>query len=237
MLSEELIAELEAEIGYVFKNKSYLIQALTHPSATMYAADRNAHYQRLEFLGDSILSFIMSEQLFFYYPEEREGILASYRTILTQGTFQADLARTLNLQKYIILSEAELNARGQFRPSILEDVFESLIAAIFLDSDLDSTKKVILSFYKNIPELLNTLKPTQNPKGQLQEWLHRKKPDSELTYTIVGTTGPDHDKRFIVSVSIDDVEIALAEGVSKKTAAAEAAAKALEILMNIPEIE
>lgn len=220
--------KLETLLDYTFKDKEILRLALTHPSYSQSTKDPNKHYQRLEFLGDAILSFILADHLYMLFPLEREGPLAKYRSALAQGSFLAKLGRRLGLSEHIILSDAEAKTGGAEKDSILEDVLEAIIAAIYLDSDLETTRSTVISWYGDIKNCLDDELKTQNPKGQLQELIQKTKPEAQLKYTLVTTRGPDHSKEYTIELSLDNKVLATGSGPSKKEAE-EAAAQELLI--------
>jgi len=228
------LTEFESIINYTFKNKDLLITALTHPSFFLQAEGASKNYQRFEFLGDAILSFILTEKLFNLYPNEREGELARYRAVLVQGIGLSNLARKLQLPNFIRLSDAEFKSGGNNKDSILEDVFEALIGAIYLDSEIETTKTLINHLFSNIPQLINETLPNLNPKGKLQEIIQHTSPTISINYSLLQSSGPDHNKSFTVNVLINGQILGTGSGSSKKTAEENAAIQALEILKSHP---
>ncbi len=200
-------------LGYTFKDQSRLSLALTHPSYALEQNSHNDHYQRLEFLGDSVLSLTITQELFHLFPLEREG---------------AKLAKKLNITPFILLSDAEKKSNPTIRPSILEDCLEALIGAIFLDSDFDTTRQTVLNWYGDIPATLDALEGSHNPKGQLQELLHQSQPNSSLKYKLLETSGPDHHKSFTVQLLLNGQPLATGHASSKKAAEEKAASTALQ---------
>lgn len=218
--------DFEEKIGYKFKNKSYLVTALTHSS---YANENNCeNNERLEFLGDSILSLIVSEKL-FCDCQEPEGYMSKLRASIVCEEGLAKMADKINLSEYLRLGAGEERNGGRSRPSILSDAFEAIICAVFLDSDFETTKKWLLNL---LPENLISGNVTENYgdyKGMLQEKL-QKNGDCKITYETVSESGPDHNKRFECAVFVNGKKIATGEGRGKKNAEQEAAKKALQIL-------
>lgn len=218
--------DFEEKIGYKFKNKSYLVTALTHSS---YANENNCeNNERLEFLGDSILSLIVSEKL-FCDCQEPEGYMSKLRASIVCEEGLAKMADKINLSEYLRLGAGEERNGGRSRPSILSDAFEAIICAVFLDSDFETTKKWLLNL---LPENLISGNVTENYgdyKGMLQEKL-QKNGDCKITYETVSESGPDHNKRFECAVFVNSKKIATGEGRGKKNAEQEAAKKALQIL-------
>lgn len=237
MYSIEKISKLEEIIGYSFKDKNLLITALTHPSFFLHNEGPSLNYQRLEFLGDSILSFVITERLFKLYPEEREGELARYRAVLVQGSGLSNQARKIHLPDFIRLSDAEYKAGGSNKDSILEDVFEALIGAIYLDSDVATTQRLINYLFDDLGQLIKESLPNLNRKGKLQELIQHASPTATIEYTLQESKGPDHNKSFTVNVLINGKILGTGSGPSKKSAEEHAAIQALEILKSHPYSE
>lgn len=229
MHDDQKIAQFEKIIKYNFKNKDLLIAALTHPSYNQNESVKT-NYQRLEFLGDAVLCFIITDILYNLYPKEREGMLAQYRSILIRGVGLAKYARRIELSDYIILSEAETKTGGKNKHSILEDVFEALIGAIYCDSNVDSVRRFINDVFYDIQSILNETLPNLNPKGQLQEIIQHKLTHSTIEYVLVKTSGPDHGKIFEINLKIDGKILGTGFGSSKKNAEEQAAIEALKYL-------
>lgn len=221
------LSEFERIIRYSFTDKNLLITALTHPSFCVQNEGTSNNYQRLEFLGDAVLSFILTEELFKLYPEEREGALASYRAVLVQGIVLASLARKINLPNFVLLSDSEFKTGGNNKDSILEDVLEALIGAIYIDSDVASTRKFIQQLFPDIKQSLKETLPYLNPKGKLQELVQQASCNALLEYSLLESTGPDHNKSFTVNVLINGEILGFGSGSSKKIAEEQAATEAL----------
>lgn len=216
----------ELKIGYSFKNRSYLENALTHSSyANEHHKDNN---ERLEFLGDSVLSLIVSENLFLRLSRDNEGDLSKIRASLVCEKGLFELAKKIGLQDYIKLGNGEEQNGGRNRPSVVSDAFEALLAAIFLDSDFETAKKWLLSLMK---DELSTAgeKPSEDYKTIIQE-MTQKNGKGRVTYQLIGESGPDHNKRFVMAVKIDGKKIAEGSGLSKKDAEQIAAKNAIELL-------
>lgn len=221
------MTELEAKIGYTFKNPQLLNHALTHSS---YANEKHLSYgsnERLEFLGDSVLGVITAEY-FYKYCSLPEGELTKLRasTVCEKSLFA--FAKELDLGKYLLLGKGEMRMHGSERPSILADAFESVIAAIYLDGGFSEAQKFVLRFISKA----TVEKPSfHDYKTALQEIIQKNR-DEHISYCLVGESGPDHDKRFEVEVHLDSNVIGKGSGKSKKIAEQEAARQAL-ILMGI----
>lgn len=221
--------QLEKIIGYQFKDKNILTEALTHSS---YANETKGKHivcnERLEFLGDSVLSVVVSEYIFKTYTDIPEGELTKLRASLVCEKSLFEFAKKINLGDYLILSRGEKNSGGTKRPSILSDAFEALIAAVFLDGGIEEAKKFILGLIK--PEI-NSHKQNvfKDYKTTLQEII-QKNPGEHLEYYLIGESGPDHNKHFTVEVHLNSNVIGKGGGKSKKEAEQQAAREALELM-------
>lgn len=187
-------------IAYDFNNLAYLKQALTHCSAG------NDNNERFEFLGDSILSFVIANALFERFPGEHEGKLSRLRSFLVKGDMLADIALELQLGDYLYLGQGELRSGGFRRASILADALEAVIAAVFLDGGIEASQALILRLYDtrlNDDALQNSLK---DDKTQLQEFLQAgKKPLP--SYQLVNVEGDEHDQVFHIDCSVPGLSI------------------------------
>ena len=223
-----MIKDLEAAIGYRFKNITLLQNALTHSS---YANERwhdgLMSNERLEFLGDSILGMVVADYLYRNFPQRPEGELTKMRADMVCETSLAQVAHKINLGQHLLLGHGEEQGGGRERASILADATESVIAACYLDGGMDAAKAFIETFILcNVPtgRLHN-----KDHKTALQELVQQKK-NQTLTYTWVGERGPDHDKEFSVEVCLSGRPIGTGIGSSKKRAEQDAARVALEKL-------
>ena len=223
-----MIKDLEAAIGYRFRNITLLQNALTHSS---YANERWHNSllsnERLEFLGDSILGMVVAEYLYRNFPDRPEGELTRMRADMVCETSLAQIAVRLDLGKHLLLGHGEERFGGRTRPSILADAVESVIAASFLDGGMAAAESFINRFVLcDVPvsKLHNT-----DYKTSLQELVQQKK-NQVLAYRLVGESGPDHDKTFIAQVLLNDEVIGEGSGSSKKRAEQDAARVALESL-------
>ena len=223
-----MIKELEEAIGYRFHNISLLQNALTHSS---YANERWHNgllsNERLEFLGDSVLGMLVAEYLYRSFPNRPEGELTRMRAdMVCEGTLAA-AANRIGLGKHLLLGHGEEQGGGRSRDSILADAMESVIAACFLDGGLDAALEVVQRFI--LVEVPVTKLHNMDYKTQLQELVQQKK-NQALTYTLVGQSGPDHDKSFDVEVSLNGQVVGSGSGSSKKRAEQDAARAAIEKL-------
>lgn len=223
------LAALEERLGHRFADPGLLERALTHPSYTKQSDQAHQNNQRLEFLGDAVLGMVLAEQLFHEMPAKREGVLTRYRSILVNGVQLAALARELDLMPYLLLSEGERQAGGeQGRDSILEDALEAIVGAIYLDSGLEPARDCILGWYGKLSERLDSSVEDHNPKGQLQEQLQPLFGNECIEYRMVDSSGPDHNKSFVVEVRVSGEVWGSGTGSSKKEAEEMAARQALE---------
>jgi ribonuclease-3 len=218
--------ELESRIGYTFGDPDLLRRSLTHPSL-LQENDEKEHNQRLEFLGDAVLGMVIAELLFSTFPEEREGHLTRARSILVRGRQLASLAREIDLNQHLRVSEAEEAAGGRERESILEDAFEALIGAVYLDGGLPAARSVVQQVYGSLTDRLEMAEAGINPKGRLQERLQPEVPSEAIDYRVVDASGPDHRKSFTIELWILERLAGRGQGPSKKAAEEAAAAEAL----------
>ena len=222
------VEELEKRIGYTFRNKKYLTTALTHSSYANEVKKGIVCNERQEFLGDAVLSIVVSDYIFRHYTHLPEGELTKIRASLVCEKSLAIFARSIGLGEFLILGRGEEMMGGRDRSSILADAFESLIAAIYLDSGTQEAANFVLPFVK--PELDNHgSKVYKDYKTTLQE-IVQKNPEEQVSYVLVEESGPDHGKRFKVEVHLNSNVIGTGEGRSKKAAEQMAAREALELM-------
>ena len=220
--------ELQSAIGYTFHNPALLEQALTHTSyANEVFRDGLRSYERLEFLGDSILGFTAADYLLSTFPALHEGDLSKLRADLVCETSLAETAEALNLGRYLRLGKGEEACGGRTKNSIIADVVESVIAAIFLDGGLAPAQKFIYTHV--LVDTRRRIRLNADWKTRLQELVQREKNQS-LTYELVSESGPDHDKHFTVRVLRSGVTVGQGTGTSKKRAEQAAAREAAERL-------
>ena len=223
-----MIKDLEAAIGYSFRDITLLQNALSHSS---YANERWHNSlmsnERLEFLGDSVLGMLVAEYLYKTFPDRPEGDLTRIRADMVCEQALTKVANTLELGKHLLLGHGEEQGGGRSRASILADAVESVIAACFLDGGLAAAKSFVDRFI--LCDVPVSRRHNVDYKTELQELVQKKK-DQILTYELVGESGPDHDKRFTVAVSLNGQTIGQGDGSSKKRAEQEAARVAMETL-------
>jgi len=220
--SSKLI-EIQNKIQYKFKDTTLLIDALTH---TSYNYKNNiSEFERMEFLGDSILGLIVAEAIFRKFPESQEGNLSKLKSKLVSTKYLALKAKELNLSEYIFLSEEAIKSGGKNSSSILADAMESLICSIYLDSNIEQVRKFINKFIlKNFTDELKTGYLT-NYKSILQEYTQSKY-HNQPYYKVIKEEGPEHKKLFTVEVYINSKKIGIGKGPNKKEAQQYAAKKA-----------
>ena len=221
--------DAEKRIGYEFKDKSLLKTALTHSS---YANENHTRSnERLEFLGDSVLSIIISEFIFKEMVNVNEGDLSKIRAALVCEQSLAEVAKSIGLNELVFLGRGENKTGGRYRPSITSDAFEAVLGAIYLDSDLDTAKKWVLNLMSEKIKLGCQGKLYSDYKTVLQEVIQRDG-RSFVTYKTLEETGREHDRRFVVQAFVNGEPKSTAKGHSKKEAEQAAARKTLEVYYN-----
>ncbi len=224
----EMLDEFEGLIGYEFKNKELLFEALTHSSYANESKHQYKSNERLEFLGDSVLSIVVSEHIFEEYTDLPEGELSKTRATLVCEKSLAGFAKEINLGDYIIFGKGEQLNGGKERPSIVSDAFEAVIAAIYLDGGFEAAKRHIMRFMpKDIRSAV--VKAYDDYKTVLQEII-QKNPEEAVEYRLVGESGPAHSKQFTVQVMLNSNVIGTGTASSKKHAEQLAAKEALELM-------
>jgi ribonuclease III len=217
--------QLIRKIGYDFEDNALIDQALTHRSAG------GTNNERLEFLGDSILGFIIADELFKNLTNADEGGMSRFRSSLVKGVTLAEIAREIDLGKYLLLGPGELRSGGHSRDSILADALEAVFAAVYLDGGYVAARKVILDLYKNRLEDIQTKTPQKDPKTRLQEYLQARQ-HKLAEYTVIEVTGEQHDQNFTVKCVVNDLGLdAISHGPSRRKAEQTAANKLLQGLM------
>ena len=216
------ISKFEETINYTFENKSYILEALTHSSYS----NENKNYkfnERLEFLGDSVLSIIISDYLFKTEKELPEGELTKLRANIVCEESLSEVASQINLGNFLLLGKGEEATGGRERISILADALEAVIAAVYLDGGIKEARDFIFKYMQEIIE--NSI--FRDYKTYLQEVL-QSKGEHNIWYKLIDEKGPDHNKRFVMEVGINDTVLGVGEGKSKKDAEQVAAKAALK---------
>ena len=214
--------DLQQVLHYTFKNPALLRIALTHTSFANESKVPTTHNERLEFLGDSVLSVVVADHL-FHQSKRPEGELSRMRASLVSEDALFQLAEAIQLGEYLRLGHGEELGGGRTRPSVVSDAFEAVIAALYLDGGFEVARNFIMPF------ITEGKTAEEDYKTRLQEVVQQD-PDAALRYEVVGETGPDHDKKFTVSVWRNGTHLADGIGRSKKAAEQNAAKKALEKL-------
>mgnify|MGYP000020338485 FL=1 len=222
------ISELEKALQYTFQNKAFLQEAMTHSS---YSHEGNRHEkdnERLEFLGDSVLSLIVAEYLFTHYKHYPEGDLTKLRASLVCEKSLFIFANRIGLGDFIRLGKGEENTGGRERPSIVSDAFEATLAAIYLDGGYEEAKRFVLRFMPEHMDL-NRVSILSDYKTALQEIIQKNR-EEKIEYVLTGESGPDHNKSFTVEVHLNSNVIGTGTGHSKKQAEQLAAREALSLM-------
>ena len=234
------LGQLEETVGYKFKNKALLTRALTHSSYSNESGLKNHHIhcnERLEFLGDSVLSLITSNYLYEKFTDCPEGELTRMRAEVVCERALSGYAATIGLGKYLLLGIGEERNNGRSRKSILADAFEALLAAIYLDAGEDGMEKVkafLIPFIaKEIESIGKSTGFSGDPKSLLQQFVQQAEGDF-LEYAVVGQSGPDHMKLFKVEARLNSNVIGRGQGRSKREAEQNAAKEALALFSVIP---
>lgn len=213
--------DIERILGYSFKNKAVLKEALTHKS---FAGERRGvlHNERLEFLGDSLLGAVVADYIYTQCPHDEEGVLSKIKANLVSRRNLALWGKQLQLGRFMALGRGELATGGRERDSIVSNAVEAVLGAVYLDGGYEAVRRVILA-WAHTQELTQD---AQDYKSALQEWLQQSGP-AVPEYEIVQTVGPEHDKTFTVQVSLDGNVLGTGKGHNKKQAEQAAAHSAL----------
>ena len=219
---------LQENLKYTFKNLSLLENALTHSSYANEARNGIKSNERLEFLGDSVLSIIVSDYIFKEYKNIPEGELTKLRASLVCEKSLCSFSRELNIGEYLKLGKGEDKGGGRDRDSILADAFEAVLAAVYLDGGIENARELVLRFV--LPELEQSNDEVfKDYKTALQEIIQRN-PEESVNYILTGESGPDHNKLFEVEVHLNSNIIGRGTGKSKKMAEQMAAREALRLM-------
>jgi ribonuclease-3 len=222
--------QLEQLLNYHFTDMTLLVQALTHPSYLHEVSGGDGgDYQRLEFLGDAVLGLILAEMLYNRYPEWDEGDLSQLRARLAGQDVLADRARALGIGDFVLLGRGEELTAGRKKDSILADILEALIAALYRDGGLQPARTLVERLFESLVAAPETISLGRDSKSALQEFLssHGSPPPE---YRLVEESGPAHDRLFIFRILVGGVITGTGQGRSKKIAQQAAAAEALETL-------
>ena len=228
VLNNKQVHQVEKSLKVVFKDKNLLQLSLTHRSFLneSHLQQKTESNERLEFLGDAILEFIISEMLYRKFPQKEEGWLTNLRSNVVRTTALAQIAETLGFGQYVLMSRGEKEAKGNQNPSILADTTEAIIGALYLDQGLKKTQDFIEANFMSIWEEWVKRGELKDAKSLLQEKIQINSNPPPI-YKILKETGPDHQKVFIVGVYLKDELLAEGKGKSKREAEANAAQKVL----------
>ena len=221
------LTALEKNIGYTFNNKTVLQQALTHKSFSNENTGA-AHNERLEFLGDAVLQYVSTDFLYHAYPEEPEGILTAYRSLLVSTDALIKVAQDIALQEHIRVSVGQQKEMHKRPNAILANTIEALIAALYIDGGFTTAKTFITTHILQNAESILKESHHQDSKTRFQEAAQRETALTP-TYQLIKEEGPDHAKQFEVAVYLGDTQIAKGNGLSKQEAERDAAKNALAI--------
>ncbi len=227
-MTTQNLKPLQDLLDYTFKNEKLLQTALTHRSC-LNEPGVTESYERLEFLGDAVLEMIISVYLFNKYPDKMEGYLTAARSATVRTESLSKISKDHGIDTYIIMSKGEESTGGRNNPSILEDVIESLIGALYCDGGLDAANQFFKNFILPNAESIINENQLKDAKSLLQEKAQSKGFVSPL-YKTVKESGPDHNKTFEVVVLVNDKEIITGSGKSKQDAEQNAAKKAIELI-------
>lgn len=219
--------EFQKKLGYRFKKEALLKEALTHKSFSVDENRSQLHNERLEFLGDSILNFVVAEQLLTLFPSEQEGVLSKKRASLVNLTKLAEISKKFELQNFMLFGPGEIKQGNHLNARIHGSCFEALIGAIYLDSDFETVKSWTLKQFGETDFQQEVDAYSADFKTRLQE-LTQKQGSGAPTYEVVLTTGPSHKPQFVVALKIGGEEKTRADGSSKK----QAEQKAAELYLN-----
>lgn len=224
------LTKFQRVLGYTFQDVKLLTEAVMHRS---FASENNLKFdnQRMEFLGDSVMQIILTEFIFKKYPDSDEGLMTKIRSAMADQSSFARLARRISLGEFLMLGKGEIENGGADRDSTLSDAFESVIAAIFLDSSMDRVRQLVLDLINEVYPDPMALLSSNNPKGALQEYCQRHFGKSPH-YTTLSVTGEDHDPVFTVQVELGECVLAVASAGKRKLAEGQAAGIALSLIQS-----
>jgi len=222
------IHDLECDLGYAFKDAQLLTQALTHSSHANEKSRGMRDNEQLEFLGDSLLGFVVSDYLFRSHPNLDEGQLSRLKGFFVSSANLVKYAEKVHLGSYLQLGKGEEKTGGRMKQALLVDAFEAVLGAIYLDGGIEEARRVMLSFLEpQMGDVGDSERQLSDFKTELQEQLQARQL-GRAEYTLTGEEGPDHEKLFTVEVMIDGEPIASGVGLTKKAAEQAAARHALE---------
>jgi len=228
-MNTDRLEQLQQSLGYRFADIGHLQQALTHPSYHNEQEAGSGDYQRLEFLGDAILGMLLAETLFGRFPEADEGKLSRSRAQLAEQCTLAGIARERGIGEYIRVGRGEEQTAGRDKDSILCDVLEAILAAVYLDGGLEASRRVVLALFDELLDAPWGSAASRDAKSELQEALSARGL-APPEYRLAEESGPPHDRQFRFLVLVEERVAGEGQGRSKKIAQQAAAARALELL-------
>jgi ribonuclease-3 len=223
------LEQIQERLAYRFADHARLVQALTHPSFNNEQESGSGDYQRLEFLGDAVLGMLLAETFFARFPEADEGELSRYRAQLAEQGSLAGIARERRIGPFIRLGRGEEQTDGRDKDSILCDVLEALIAAVYLDGGLEAARRVVIRFFGDLLDAPMGQTTTRDAKSELQEALSARGLEAP-EYRLAEESGPPHDRQFRFLVLIEGSVAGEGQGRSKKIAQQAAASSAMALL-------
>ena len=228
-MNVDKLEQLQSILEYRFTDFTHLQQALTHPSFNNEQETGGGDYQRLEFLGDAILGMLLAETFFARFPEADEGELSRYRAQLAEQGSLAGIARELGIGAFIRVGRGEEQSAGRDKDSILCDVLEALIAAVYLDGGLEAARRVVVALFDELLDAPWGQTAARDAKSELQEALSSRNM-APPEYRLAEESGPPHDRQFRFLVLIEGAVAGEGQGRSKKIAQQAAATRALQML-------
>lgn len=226
LLSEKKIADLESKLKYKIENKSLFIQALLHRSYLEETKEEINSNERLEFLGDAILSLLVAEYLYTHFPDKDEGFLTKVRAKIVNRKALADAAEAIGLINFILVGKNLMQSFRNGSKTVLSDAFEAVIGAIYLDSGIDEVKKFVNRILIKPVTRQEDFLMDENYKSQLLELAQSRKMENPV-YHVISEEGPQHNRTFTVKVLIGDDEYGTGQGKNKKSAEQDAAKAAM----------
>jgi ribonuclease-3 len=227
ILTPQKFNQLEKLIGATIKDKSFYIQALMHRSFLEELEDEDKSNERMEFLGDSVLSLVVAEYLFNNFPDEEEGFLTKIRAKLVNRFALSDAAEEIGLENFVLINQNLTNSFARASKTVLSDAFEALIGAIYLDLGLNIAKKFIYKVLINPVVKDGEYLKDENYKSQLLEYAQANKLDPP-SYIVIKEDGPQHDRTFTIKVTVGETFEGIGDGKNKKTAEQNAAKSTLD---------
>jgi ribonuclease III len=228
-LTEEEIQAFEERVGHVFRDRSLLFRALTHKSYSHEARQGKGDNETFEFLGDSVLGFVVGDEIFRRFPDLDEGALSKMKAWLVSAPVLAEKAREMGMGEMLLLGVGELRSGGRQKDSLLANMFEAVIAAVYLDGGIEAAHQMILRAIAGDLQRIDSkdllFEDYKTALQEIAQGLAKPLP----VYSVINEVGPDHDKRFVVEVVLNDSIRAIGEGSSKKEAQQQAAREALRV--------